>query len=218
MSTIRSVTLNDVSVPASTSSGQTHIVIYHDQVPEVEQVDEKHLLIEMKQQIDRLVEEVERLNAKMEELQANKSTPFFGAEVAPAPCGLNVWRMSSMPSMPSMPFSSAAECGPCDVDELPPAHSMLQVLINKLPSSAMDEEEEEPASGEEEEEEEEEKEEEGEALELEEIEYKGVTYYKDPDGQVYQKDDDGDLDDTPIGIWNEAKQKIQKYAKEAKSA
>jgi len=48
---------------------------------------------------------------------------------------------------------------------------------------------------------------------FEEFEYKGITYYKDSDGQVYQKDADGDLDDTPIGLWNEAKQKIQKYAK-----
>ena len=46
-----------------------------------------------------------------------------------------------------------------------------------------------------------------------EFEYKGVTYYKDSDGQVYQSDADGCLDDTPIGLWNEAKQKIQKYAK-----
>jgi len=52
-----------------------------------------------------------------------------------------------------------------------------------------------------------------EALELEEFEYKGVTYYRDADLQVYQLDTDGDLDETPIGVWNESKQKILKYAK-----
>ena len=52
-----------------------------------------------------------------------------------------------------------------------------------------------------------------EVVTFEEFEYKGITYYKDSDGQVYQKDADGDLDDTPIGLWNEAKQKIQKYAR-----
>jgi hypothetical protein len=40
-----------------------------------------------------------------------------------------------------------------------------------------------------------------------------VTYFKDPENQVYQVDADGDLDDSPIGIWNEEKQKVLKYAK-----
>jgi hypothetical protein len=52
---------------------------------------------------------------------------------------------------------------------------------------------------------------EGEALELEEFEYKGATYYRDSENQVYQQDADGDLDDTPIGVWNADKQKVLKY-------
>lgn len=52
-----------------------------------------------------------------------------------------------------------------------------------------------------------------EALELEEFEYKGVTYFKDTENQVYQVGADGDLDDTPIGVWNAEKQKVLKYAK-----
>ena len=52
-----------------------------------------------------------------------------------------------------------------------------------------------------------------EALELEEFQYKGLTYFKDSENQVYQVDADGDLDDTPIGVWNEEKQKVLKYAK-----
>lgn len=59
----------------------------------------------------------------------------------------------------------------------------------------------------------EETEEDEEALELEEFEYKGVTYFKDTENQVYQVDSDGDLDDTPIGVWSQDKQKILKYAK-----
>ena len=49
-------------------------------------------------------------------------------------------------------------------------------------------------------------------MELEEFEYKGQTYYKDGDNQVYQMVD-GELDDTPIGVWNEQKQKVLKYPK-----
>ena len=52
-----------------------------------------------------------------------------------------------------------------------------------------------------------------EALELEEFEYKGITYFRDTENQVYQVDADGDLDDTPIGVWNAEKQKVLKYAK-----
>ena len=50
-----------------------------------------------------------------------------------------------------------------------------------------------------------------EAMELEEFDWKGVTYYRDSENQVYQKDSDGDLDDTPIGVWNEEKKKLLKY-------
>ena len=83
-----------------------------------------------------------------------------------------------------------------------------------LSSGVPDAEEEAPEVEEEEEEEEEEEAEEAEeALELEEFEYKGVTYYRDAELQVYQLDTDGDLDETPIGVWNESKQKVLKYAK-----
>jgi hypothetical protein len=60
---------------------------------------------------------------------------------------------------------------------------------------------------------EEEEEEAEEAVEYEEIEYKGVTYYKDSENQVYVLDADGDLDDAPVGVWNEEKKKVLKYAK-----
>ena len=49
-------------------------------------------------------------------------------------------------------------------------------------------------------------------MELEQFEYKGVTYYKNSsDNQVYQLDTDGDIDDTPIGVWSDEKQKLLKY-------
>jgi len=213
MSIVRSVTLNDVAV--DTTNGQTHIVIYHEnKANSTDNSADLSSLGEIKMQMVRLIDEVSRLSQKVSQME-KKSTPFFNAEVAPAPFGLDVWRMSDM-----------TEALPCEPEEaVIPAKSMLQVLINKLPATAeasvsgeQEEEAEEAAeeaeeAAEEEEQEEAAEEEEDEALELEEFEFKGVTYYKDPEGQVYQKDDDGDLDDTPIGIWNEAKQKIQKYAK-----
>jgi hypothetical protein len=48
-----------------------------------------------------------------------------------------------------------------------------------------------------------------------EFTYKGNTYYRDEENLVYQKDEDGDLVDEAIGVWNEEKQKVLKYAKAA---
>jgi hypothetical protein len=59
-----------------------------------------------------------------------------------------------------------------------------------------------------EEETEEAEEEEGEALELEEFEYKGSTYYRDPENNVYMMDEEGELVDEPIGVWSEVKKRI----------
>jgi hypothetical protein len=71
----------------------------------------------------------------------------------------------------------------------------------------VEEEEVEVAEEEAEEEVEEEAEEEAE-VQLEEFEYKGSTYYRDGDNNVYMADEDGELVDEPIGVWNEAKQRI----------
>jgi tetrahydromethanopterin S-methyltransferase subunit G len=67
---------------------------------------------------------------------------------------------------------------------------------------AVDEEEEEVVEEEEEEVIEEED-------ELEEIVYKNKTYYKDSENNVYRLNKDGDIDDTPIGRWNEKTQSIR---------
>ena len=223
MSSVRSVTLNDVAMPSPDT--KTHIVIYHEKGDDA--------LEGLRSEIARLSALVDLLSTKVTQLESGaKTTPFFTAEVAPAPCGLDVWRISDTPTTPV----EAEDISSKDV---------LQILIQKLPATSMDVEreqgdvddtasatgeveedveEEEEAEEEEEEAEEEEEEVEEEAEEqedmdeeevvtFEEFEYKGITYYKDSDGQVYQKDADGDLDDTPIGLWNEAKQKIQKYAR-----
>lgn len=58
------------------------------------------------------------------------------------------------------------------------------------------------------EEEQEEQEEVVEEQELTEFEYKGMILYRDGENKVYQMDEDGELVDTPIGVWNETKQKV----------
>ena len=52
---------------------------------------------------------------------------------------------------------------------------------------------------------------EDEVVEYKEVEWKGVTYYVDAENQAYQMDSDGDLIDTPIGIWREETKKLVRY-------
>ena len=51
--------------------------------------------------------------------------------------------------------------------------------------------------------------EEEEGIELEEFDYKGMTLYRDTENKVYRMDEDGALSD-PLGLWDEAKQRIKK--------
>jgi hypothetical protein len=95
---------------------------------------------------------------------------------------------------------------------LPLRSFTVEVPVNELLLSGdekhLDEEppvevDEELAEEEEEAEEEaaEEEEEEEEGLAVEEFTYKGKTYYKDEENQVYEMDEEGGLSD-PIGSWN----------------
>jgi len=83
----------------------------------------------------------------------------------------------------------------------------------KKQEKKQEEEQEEQEEQEEEQEEADEEQEEAdeEALNVDPFEYNGQTYYKDAEGNVYQEDEDGNVDDTPIGRWLEAKQKVKFY-------
>jgi len=72
-------------------------------------------------------------------------------------------------------------------------------------------EEAEEAQEEEQAEEQEEEQEEEDSLNVEPFEYNGRTYYKDEENNVYQEDEEGGVDDTPIGRYLEAKKKIKFY-------
>jgi hypothetical protein len=56
-------------------------------------------------------------------------------------------------------------------------------------------------------------EEEEEQEELKDFEYKGTTYWKDSQNQVYITDETGDLVDQPYGVWSDEKKKVLKYPK-----
>ena len=48
-------------------------------------------------------------------------------------------------------------------------------------------------------------------VELEEITYKDVSYYKDTEGFVYGIDDEGQPTEQPIGVWKEKSQSVSFY-------
>ena len=86
-----------------------------------------------------------------------------------------------------------------------------RLLLNSSARKALQQEEEaEEVVAEEVEEEElvEEEEADDEAEELEEFEYKGATYYRDGEKNVFMTDEDGELIPTPIGVWSEVKKRI----------
>jgi hypothetical protein len=73
------------------------------------------------------------------------------------------------------------------------------------------EEAEEEAEDEEAEEEAEEAEEEAQAdVSVEEFIYRNKTYYRDSDNKVYRADEEGDILDEVIGVWNPTTKKIQR--------
>ena len=104
-----------------------------------------------------------------------------------------------MPQAAPMPFAEPVlknvTIGPCV--------SAIDMTEEVLEEEVLEEEEEEV---------EEEVEEEAQEVELEEFIYKKKTYYKDGENQVYQMDSDGNLDDSPIGVWNEQTQRIHPMA------
>lgn len=95
------------------------------------------------------------------------------------------------------------------------AQKILSKVVQSLPEEVEEEEVEveevEVEEEEVEEELEEEEVEEEEELELEEFPYKGKTYYRDQNSNVYIADDDGCVDPSEIvGIWNPKTKKIDR--------
>ena len=200
------INLNDVCV----SDKPTHIVIYKE--------DGEYTLVPKK-----LLDELYELRERVKELTVKtRPSPFFGAELAPEPDGLEVERAAAdvketfntiitKLEAPAAAVAKPAVVAP-EFKEVKIAAAAAAAPAAALEPEEVEEEGEEAEEVEEEAEEVEEGEEgEEEALELDEFEYKGATYYRDSENLVYQQDEDGDLDDTPIGVWNEAKQKILKY-------
>jgi hypothetical protein len=207
------VSLNEVSV----SDKPTHIIVYNG---------DDSVVSEMKKQMEFMNSQITNLLAKVTALESNpvkylaRPSPFFGSSVAPELAGMEVQRLSPQVD-PKETFKEVVETMRIihhPVNDTPfqrsssEAEPDLEDDAEVEPDLEDDAEVEDEAEAEVEDEAEAEAEEvEEEAVSLEEFTYKGETYYKDSENSVYQVDQDGDVDDTPIGMWNEQKQKIIKY-------
>ncbi len=193
-------------------------------------------------QLARLTQRLDAAEAKIVELEkrmlvAPARSPWFGA-AASGIAGVDVRRLSEAPppqeEEPELLHSAlfdkvlekvSATKSPAlypqavtspDLEEEEAEEEEVEKQVEEEETPDMEVEEEETPDVEEEEEEEEgdadEEDAEEEAVEYIPFEYKGVQYYRDDENQVYQLDEDGDLDDTaPIGVWNPEKQKVLKY-------
>lgn len=106
----------------------------------------------------------------------------------------------------------AEEMGATREDEYPLGEDCAMDVEGDAEEAEEEAEEEEEAEDEDAEEDAEAGPEDADAEELEEFEYKGSTYYRDSDNNVFMTDEDGDLVEEPIGIWNAEKGKIMKKA------
>ena len=50
-------------------------------------------------------------------------------------------------------------------------------------------------------------------MELEEVVYQGVTYYRDPEQFIYSVNEEGDVSEEPIGYWKGKTKSIAFYHK-----
>ena len=177
----------------------THIVIWTEDSP-------------LASLVNRINDLESRLNTLLASLPSAAQVPVAAvpsaapAAVAPAPATRGLYFPPSL-----SPHLSGLNVQPAEVDVELPVEAE-QPEVEEPDAEELDEEQVEV-------EEEVVEEEEDEIMQnLVDFEWKdkaGVvqTYWRDSDNQVYEKDEDGDLNDTPIGIWNEAKQKLQRYAK-----
>jgi len=158
--------------------------------------------------IDALEQEVEQL--RMEKAQDDipfdsnslfNTAPLTGIVVSPKmdpPESINeadrlLLNSSARKALDSKKVEPVAVAAPVTVVAPVPVPVVAPVPVEEVVSEPEEDQEEEDEQG----------------LELDEFEYKGSTYYRDQDKNVYMADENGDIDtENPIGVWSEVKGRI----------
>ncbi len=185
--------VNEVAV----SDRPTHIVIYQ----EMQQEDK---FAKLQSLVEKLVQRVTVLEMELARREVRPS-PYFSSSIAPEPAGLEVIR----PSDPKTIFNSLVSQHSAPMPTMSLEATDMKEGVDFEADAEEENTEDVPEDGEEEGDADgEEEEEEDNPLRLKEFEYGDRTLYRDADDLVYQRGDDGDLDDEPIGIWSEEHQTV----------
>ena len=158
--------------------------------------------------VEILISKIQVLEAKIDELISSKK------EELPSIIGIPNYDLYNRDNLKN--FSVKVENDYCNNVLLSSDEETVDLLNKNIEveeeeeqvEEEKEEEQVEEEQEEQEEEEEQEQEEEEEEEALIEFEYKGMVLYRDGENKVYQIDDEGELVDTPIGIWNDVKQKV----------
>ena len=156
--------------------------------------------------VEILISKIQVLEAKIDELISSKK------EELPSIIGIPNYDLYNRDNLKN--FSVKVENDYCNNVLLSSDEETVDLLNKNIEVEEEEEKEEEQVEEkeegqvEEQEEEQEQEEEEEEEEALIEFEYKGMVLYRDGENKVYQIDDEGELVDTPIGIWNDVKQKV----------
>ena len=171
--------------------------------------------------------------SSLEALVSKQTNSFFPLALAPTPEGMDVIRVPTSLTVPAPLTGPVVDASGVKNIQILPSPPTMEEVEEEMDVEEVEVEEEEVEVEEEEEEvEEEEVEEEEEEVEedvveaeseadaeeedvqeLEPIEWKGVTYYRDAENQVYELDSDGDINDEPIGVWSVEKKKVLRFSK-----
>ncbi len=178
----------------ASSMPRTHIVIYQEdssqQQPQAQpNQDIQVILMELKNRVAALEAQVQSQKPR---------TPFFHSTLAPEPAGIEVIRRTD--SNVVAPSSQNTKTLFETLISTPPPMTLSEPVETEVEEVEVEEVEEEEVDDMEEQEEEEE----DDAIALIPFEFEDTTYYRDDDNNIYQLDEDEDIDDTPIGLWNEA--------------
>ena len=115
-------------------------------------------------------------------------------------------KMATVPVSLSTSHAASHAVSHAVSDAVSPVKMVTPLLEKEEEVEEEAEEVEEEAEEEAEEEEAEEEEEEG--VEMEELTFKGKTYYKDPENNIYLPTDDGGYSDDPIGTWDVSRSRV----------
>ena len=184
------------------------------------------------ERIRNLEDQIQTLSARLAALEQSGPAPANGQEVHvhQEGKGESLWIEPMRDLAIELPVAAAAPKPTPEVKSVPaPANSLVSVeevaevvseeeeaaeaaeaaeeVVEEETEEVVEEDAEEEIEEAEEAAEEAAEEDEEEGVEIEEFEYKGKTYYRDGENQVYRMVDE-ELDETPIGTWDPERQRV----------